>query len=543
MEDLRSYIPEEEKEHISEYIDCYMDEECEKKRADIDYILRIWAENKKPLFQLLGENLTLSRTIDYEIDTDELIDKIADDLNNDILSENAAKFFNSMAELVWEWYPYNPYRTNDECIVRDFLFHLTDESCLAENKMTQTGYSKTIIIDRGPHMKDKPLEIKTDAKLMRIYSKLVDWFELNKQGFEEFRLVHSRWLNDRKIKSNLVLSIHPLDYMTMSDNNCNWESCMNWYSHGDYRIGTIEMMNSPMVVEAYLEADHPYYPIDNRSWTWSNKRWRCLYIVHPDIITEIKQYPYHNEFLSKEILGWLKELAQKNNNWAYKDNLFSVKSSAWNEIDDTKYYIKMSTNGMYCDYYDKHNSYIGLNAPEKIRLNYSGETECMCCGRVLNVNDFQESDRISCAECSGFVWCSCCETWAAADEMSYDDDGNAYCYWCASDKFNTCDCCGETKLCDEHFKIAPNGFTVAVFTPKNIHSMCVNSNTKYICDDCWADLQINKLNSWVHPAYYDLYLDAEGMSKDLLEQLAISEKSVQSAKEHLKATYLEDYEG
>ena len=94
----------------------------------------------------------------------------------------------------------------------------------------------------------------------------------------------------------------------------------------------------------------------------------------------------------------------------------------------------------------------------------------MCCGRVLNVSDFQESDRICCAECSGFVWCSCCETWAAADEMSYDDDGNAYCYWCASDKFNTCDCCGETKLCDEHFKIAPNGFTVAVFTPKNIVS-------------------------------------------------------------------------
>ena len=31
--------------------------------------------------------------------------------------------------------------------------------------------------------------------------------------------------------------------------------------------------------------------------------------------------------------------------------------------------------------------------------------------------------------------------------------------------------------------------------------------------------------------------------QDLLEQLAISEKSVQSAKEHLKATYLEDYEG
>ena len=249
------------------------------------------------------------------------------DEDKDHIGYRAKMFIDAYYDMLNDKY----YRTNEYYNLK----RLVDFTELAAN--VYEGETCELTVDL-----EKPIKVQHGCKNTRVLGKIADAYKL--PHFEDFRLVHSQVLNQKKLNGIMCLSIHPLDYMTMSDNNCNWESCMNWYSHGDYRIGTIEMMNSPMVVEAYLEADHPYYPIDNRSWTWSNKRWRCLYIVHPDIITEIKQYPYHNEFLSKEVLGWLKELAQKNNNWAYKDNLSSVKSSTWNEIDNTKMFIPALIN-------------------------------------------------------------------------------------------------------------------------------------------------------------------------------------------------------
>lgn len=121
--------------------------------------------------------------------------------------------------------------------------HCLDTESLVANKnlyMFDWG-TKSVTIRRGPHADtSKPLELKSDMKLMRMMAKIVDWFELDKEAFEQFRILHSRVLNDRMINADIVLSIHPLDYLTMSDNACDWESCMNWYQGGDYRLGTVE---------------------------------------------------------------------------------------------------------------------------------------------------------------------------------------------------------------------------------------------------------------------------------------------------------------
>ena len=91
--------------------------------------------------------------------------------------------------------------------------------------------------------------------------------------FEQMRIKHSQILNKKRLKGTLCLSIHPLDYITISDNNCDWDSCMTWTGDdcpGEYRLGTLEMMNSPSVVVAYLDSKEPYHPLDDGR-AWSNK--------------------------------------------------------------------------------------------------------------------------------------------------------------------------------------------------------------------------------------------------------------------------------
>lgn len=87
--------------------------------------------------------------------------------------------------------------------------------------------------------------------------------------FEEFRICQSMCTNTTALEGKLCLSIHPLDYMTMSDNACDWSSCMSWQEDGCYRMGTVEMMNSPCVIVAYLESSHPMY--FSREATWNSK--------------------------------------------------------------------------------------------------------------------------------------------------------------------------------------------------------------------------------------------------------------------------------
>ena len=49
----------------------------------------------------------------------------------------------------------------------------------------------------------------------------------------------------------------------MSDNNSGWESCMSWRNNGCYRRGTVEMMNSPYVIVAYLMLEELVSVLEN----------------------------------------------------------------------------------------------------------------------------------------------------------------------------------------------------------------------------------------------------------------------------------------
>ena len=88
---------------------------------------------------------------------------------------------------------------------------------------------------------------------------------------------------------------------------------MSWDECGDYRIGTVEMMNSKNTIVAYLKGDtemtRAYNTYTkNYNFKWNNKKWRELFVIDEATLLGIKGYPYAHSELEAQVFNWIKEL-------------------------------------------------------------------------------------------------------------------------------------------------------------------------------------------------------------------------------------------
>ena len=238
--------------------------------------------------------------------------------------------------------------------------------------------------------------------------------------FEEFRICQSMCTNTTALEGKLCLSIHPLDYMTMSDNACDWSSCMSWQEDGCYRMGTVEMMNSPCVIVAYLESSHPMY--FDRETSWNNKKWRSLYIVTPDIVANVKSYPYYDTSIDKIVTNWLYELMVT----ACPNHIYEKPYTfEYPIIGSTRVYFK--TDLMYNDYCSgsKHWGFRRKSIGDSLLVNYSGDAQCMICGNTDR--DSLKGDSLACEVCEpdADIWyCDKCGCRLTEDEIFFINDGD-----------------------------------------------------------------------------------------------------------------------
>ena len=100
------------------------------------------------------------------------------------------------------------------------------------------------------------------------------------KAVEKFITTLSMLNQNNKMSGTLCVSIHPMDYYTMSDNSYDWCSCMSWSNDGEFKCGTLEMCNSKNIVVAYLKGSEKFEG-------WNSKRWRELFYIDEDIILGI----------------------------------------------------------------------------------------------------------------------------------------------------------------------------------------------------------------------------------------------------------------
>lgn len=301
-------------------------------------------------------------------------------------------------------------------------------------------------------------------------------FESDPQLLRVYQDKASLLLSEDIMEGYLTVSVHPFDFLTLSDNNHHWTSCHSL--KGDYRVGNLSYMTDSSTVVCYLSNNKPE-PIRNcpEDFEWNSKKWRCLlyFSDNHDMIFASRPYPFENEFVMDLVLNrLLPESGIIEDTWSQWNNkyissvefhdftqcynrliplrdgfvnihrLFSTNSSIYNDILQSSTY-----KNPYYAFRMIGEFYVGENG-EILNKMYPGidthfrigrKVKCLCC----NQEDLHYSEMIYCPSC-------------LVAELGQDGAIDAY-----PNVFYRCDRCNNILLED-------TGFWV--------------NDEEYVCEDC-----------------------------------------------------------
>lgn len=399
--------------------------------ADPDVILRFWEENKQRyLYKLLGEEVILTRHITYNKAPVELQNEMSNMCHrNHAFIHNLLETLDLATKPAWDDFYHTAPKNNAArfyTTVRDML-------------QVENLIDGRVPISVSNVIMGKEIQLTYGQKSMRAIGRIAGLLGMS-EAFEDFRIAHSQVLNQRTISGDLHLSIHPLDYATASDNANGWSSCMSWQEQGCYRLGTVEMMNSPMVICAYLTGRNTLHDIGDKDW--NSKKWRAWAIVNKDVILVNRQYPYDNDSLATMVIDWIKQLAKDNLDWEYQDTKKEFRYCDYGMTFSTNYMYNDTTNGM--------PGAPGIHMEETSydvhKYNFSGPAVCMWCGEEIPYDgNSEDAGTLCCHKCRDGYTCSCCGDSLNASDVCWGPDDMPYCNDCYSENFSTCDHCDEVR--------------------------------------------------------------------------------------------------
>ena len=436
---MLNLITDKEKRMMMNYISDYaVKGETVTKMADFNHIFRFWEKAKsKYLFNLFGGKLILETDMTFT-DPNRLVERELEQVmygTDGIRNEAISYFIGNIREAARNAYGYS------NAAAFWAIFDLCEVKALVDNKYTG------ITVSFESSFTNKEIKIQNGCKVVKMLGRLAE--DMGIKGFEKFRTALSVITTKKDIKGKFCLSIHPFDYMTMSDNSYDWSSCMSWKEDGCYKQGTVEMMNSPMVVVAYFKSGEDSFILnpERPEEKWNNKKWRELFIVDKDVITNIKAYPYQNSEYSRFALDWLLDLARQANFSNYDNDC--IEWSYESQPDDID--IEFDTNNMYNDFEADCVQYSYFKKDlHDLYCYYSGEPECMYSGEEDPEFESGHSSLVSINIYENEI-CECCGRRIRIGNMLHKR-GRAYCRECYFG-FSTDDITGERLFPDEEMTL------------------------------------------------------------------------------------------
>lgn len=419
-------IPQQDQELITDFIEYYGSAYNIRRtlKAPLSHIMRNWeAAKNRYLYRMFGNEMILSKDYEYGASFEELRKTMYRELCCNYFDFRQTWTFTLEREMM---------------MPRNALFYDLLNLVSAPQKLTknQAGFNLAVPLPNG-----KVYKIQENTKVAKVIQKISTAYGI--EGYEPFLLKHSQILNTPLRKGKLCLSIHPLDYLTMSENT-SWSSCMKWSASdgGEYRQGTVEMMNSSCVVCAYFYWDEFSLLNDcDPNHYWNNKRWRKLFIVSKDFIVGVRGYPYEQEAMDAEVIHWLQNLAEENLQWEYDPTIITGEGEdgeylIFEDKRGRRWEISTETYFMYNDFYYDHPMILGpeINDAKEVddyTFNYSGDSQCMLCGGYeLDYEDFDDAPHhVICKDCDPAVRCQHCGDYYPLEDM-IEVDGELYCSIC-----------------------------------------------------------------------------------------------------------------
>ena len=218
---------------------------------------------------------------------------------------------------------------------KEFIEYISENICLYDGALyyflmdQEEGFFENKVVKpyKIPHGETIPVGMKIGKAIRTFFKDRYSIEELDKI-ISEMSMV----IQENVIRGKLCISVHPLDFLSSSENNHSWRSCHSL--DGDYRAGNLSYMLDNCTVMVYLKSDKPdcKLPRFPEDVPWNNKKWRCLF--HFDfergIVWAGRQYP----FTSDNILDSAKVLFAHFNYFCDKNLISSYNTGRW--IDEVK---------------------------------------------------------------------------------------------------------------------------------------------------------------------------------------------------------------
>lgn len=309
--------------------------------------------------------------------------------------------------------------------------------------------------------------------------KAFKFFENNAVKLEKIQNEASMIIQENKISGTLCLSVHPLDFLSSSENCHNWHSCHAL--DGDYRAGNLAYMVDKSTFMCYIRGDKeeklPWFP---ETVLWNSKKWRMLMFMSRrwDMLFAGRQYPFDSgsalDFLRDNVLttvnmgSWTKFsdslITQYSNNVGQHfsfpsyiptgcglEKLSDVVTSYAEDGAEPIFFNDLLLSSCYTPKYAyKVNPFWGgIDTENKPRVEIGGPVMCCNCG-----NHPIETGRVMlCPDCDDsyyedddddVVSCACCGRTVYYDEAFYLDRYDEYiCHHCYEREVGECEDCGE----------------------------------------------------------------------------------------------------
>lgn len=322
------------------------------------------------------------------------------------------------------------------------------------------------------------------------------YFDNNKNRLTDIQNMASQIIQQDKITGTLCFSVHPLDYLSVSENTYNWHSCHAL--DGEYRSGNLSYMVDSSTVICYIKgADNVKLPMFPEDVKWNSKKWRVLFYVSDywNMVFAGRQYPFSSSTGIEEARVRFLTLMRKDVSayCSWTDPVITeVEDHYGHEYDLLDPHIQIRGR-----LYPLHD--IVINHPDSLQFNdvlrsscyrahytanrnvpwYSemvdrvyvgGTCNCLRCGegKITNPESFMCDDcELEYGEIDSEVYgtCDCCGRRMLREEAYYIYDTEEICESCANSECFVCACCDELYY--------------------NIDKVYIEAEDKYVCTNCY----------------------------------------------------------
>ena len=317
-------------------------------------------------------------------------------------------------------------------------------------------------------------KIPKGMKLVKAFK----YFEDDRITLEEIQNRASMIIQEDKVEGHLCFSVHPLDFLSTSENTYNWRSCHAL--DGEYRCGNLSYMMDKSTVVVYLRSDKEenYLPNFPPEVKWNSKKWRMLLFMSDswNAMFAGRQYPFFSETALDAVLYHASEAFRFSGEWSnwhndefrnfkfagddegrdemwfrnvyipMKDKLY-LKNELIEDCENPMHFNDLLRSSCYIPYYCWQKRSWGYN--NEIHFTIGGEIPCLRCGKY----PVAQTDDMLCQDCEleygssedeMYTTCSCCGRRILYDDSYYvESSGENICEYCADRECRECDNCGE----------------------------------------------------------------------------------------------------